>query len=315
MGIACKLRGHKWNKLPDGSDGCTCVRCGERRDEGHDYHIVGREREQYRGTIIRECVSVCSVCGRWKPAEHEWHGCTCARCGEHRDEGHDWQGCKCANCGKTRDEGHEWGKARPSVPNAHEGHYRPCTVCGKCTEDEPHAFRKMSGCRYQCSECGYEVTWHDFRDGVCADCGLDESEHYCGLILSGKIRYDAWEYSPHDGTRIQAIDHVRSVSALRRISLTNKEGIYSSCKVACARKLGDIAKAGDVDSHEANLALRDLVLKADLGWDKPMVASWITEQDIAEDPEVVEVVRQVQQASIEYDNAMLAADSGLGRSG
>lgn len=308
MGIACKIAGHKWS-------GCTCARCGERRDEGHDWHVIGRERRLKGGGAIRECVSVCSICGRWLPAEHDWQGCVCARCGERRDEGHDWQGCKCARCGKTRDESHVWGKARPVVPNAHSGHHCPCTVCGTCSEDEPHSLKKVPGCRYRCAECGYTTIWHDFRNGVCADCGLDESEHYCELILSGKVRYDAWEYSPLDGSRMQAIDHVSSVGALRRIALADKDGIYSSCKMACARKLGDIAKAGGADSHNANLALRDLVLKADLGWDTPMVAGWITDSDISSDPKVVEAVRRVEKASVEYDNAMIALDSGIGRSG
>ncbi|MBR3311692.1 MAG: hypothetical protein IKG15_07750, partial [Solobacterium sp.] len=29
MGFVCKITGHKWHKMPDGKDGCTCSRCGE----------------------------------------------------------------------------------------------------------------------------------------------------------------------------------------------------------------------------------------------------------------------------------------------
>ncbi len=36
---------------------------------------------------------------------------------------------------------------------------------------------------------------------------------------------------------------------------------------------------------------------------------------IASDPKVVEAVRRVEKASVEYDNAMIALDSGIGRSG
>lgn len=36
---------------------------------------------------------------------------------------------------------------------------------------------------------------------------------------------------------------------------------------------------------------------------------------IASDPKVVEAVRRVEKASVEYDNAMIALDSGIVRSG
>ncbi|MBR3157944.1 MAG: hypothetical protein IKF14_02460 [Atopobiaceae bacterium] len=356
MGFLCKALGHKWNKLPGGGHGCTCARCGEHRDEGHDYVAQS-------GT----CAAVCSACGetvynhewqgpacalacvwcgtkaahylnaphQWrgcacvvcgeprKPilgeyqGEHEWDGCKCARCGKTRDEGHDWRGCTCARCGKVRDEGHVLNSERLEPVIGSVGgpmHVGSCAVCGKRVY-MPHSFEHLPGCRYQCAECGAEVEWHDFRDGTCSECGLDESEHYCGLILSGKVRYDQWEYSPVDGSRMQCIDHVRSVTALRRISLSDNKNIYSICRMHCARMLAEIAKAGEADSHDANLALRELVLKADLGWDAPRVAGWITETDVASDPAIAEVVRQVERASIEYDNAMIASDSGIGRSG
>lgn len=319
MRLACKVTGHKWNKLPDGSDGCKCTRCGERRNEGHDWHFT-HKREDWAGgyrKVIRGQFYVCSVCDRWETLQsrqercaHDWDGCKCRLCGSTRDEGHDWDGCKCKRCGKTRYEGHRWQGNK-------------CSICGKTREqgcralgeNGRHAFKQQKGCHHKCAECGHTTVWHEFRNGTCITCGVDESEHYCELILSGKVRYDAWEHSPLDGSHIQAIDHVRSVGALRRIALTDKEGIYSSCKMSCARKLGDIAKAGGANSHKANLALRELVLKPDLGWDTPMVASWITEPSIASDPKIVEAVRRVEKASVEYDNAMIAMDSGIGRSG
>lgn len=49
MNFICKVFGHKWN------DGCTCVRCGQKRNENHKW-----ER------ISDECRMKCSICGAEK---------------------------------------------------------------------------------------------------------------------------------------------------------------------------------------------------------------------------------------------------------
>ena len=38
MGIICKISGHKWHKPPDGSDGCSCERCGKSNPDWHAKH-------------------------------------------------------------------------------------------------------------------------------------------------------------------------------------------------------------------------------------------------------------------------------------
>ena len=89
MGLACKITGHKWNKLPDGSDGCTCTRCGERRNEGHDWHFT-REREDWIFSsrhVIAGRFYVCSVCGHWETERVRQEHCT-----------HDWDSCRCRLC-------------------------------------------------------------------------------------------------------------------------------------------------------------------------------------------------------------------------
>lgn len=304
MGLACKFLGHTWNKLPDGGDGCTCSRCGEHRNEGHDWRFA-REREDwtYGGPpeIIRGCFNVCTVCGRWETAPDPRDVCE-----------HDWRGCTCALCGKVRDEGHDWDRPKPQGDG--KNHRCQCRICGKY-QLEPHTFKQLSGCRRRCTACNYVDGAHDFRDGVCAVCGADESEYFCELILSGKAAYDERERDPADGSRMEAIDHVKSVGALRRIALASQPGIDVYCRMSCANKLADIARAGGADAHEANLTLRELVLGTSLGWNKPMVAGWITEPAIAADPDLVEAVRRANQSQASYDNAMIAADSGLGRSG
>ncbi len=297
MGLACKITGHKWN-------GCVCVRCGERRDEGHSYQLDA-ERSARSG----QCVVVCSICGASKSHPHEWSGCTCLRCGARRDEEHLWQGCRCAACGKARDEGHEWGEAKPW---GHANHYRPCTICGKC-KDEPHLFElvKSRKCYYRCTACGYGVEWHEFRDGVCMNCGIDESRHYCDLILSGVVwHFDDWEYSPLDGSSIRYIDHVKSVADLRRLALSDRGGIGDADREGFACRIGEIAEAGGPDAHEANLALRDIVLNTSLGWSVSSVVKLITEPEIASDPKIVEKLRQMGQSRYEFERAMIAADSG-----
>lgn len=281
MGLACKVTGHKWN-------GCVCARCGERRDEGHSYQLDAK-----LSASSGQCVIVCSICGTSKSHPHEWNGCTCLR------------------CGAKRDEGHEWGEAKPW---GHAGHYRPCTICGKCSQDEPHSFElvKSRKCYYRCTTCGYETEWHEFQDGECVSCGIDESKHYCDLILSGEVwRFDDWEYSPLDGSRIRYIDHVKSVADLRRLALSDREGIGDDNREGFARKIGEIAEAGGPDAHEANLALRDIVLNASLGWSVSSVVSLITESEIASDPKIVEKLRQVGQSRYEFERAMVDADNGL----
>lgn len=60
---ACKLTGHKWQ-------GCKCTRCGEIRNEEHDFKPVANK-----------CEEKCSICGERKELQHIWRNGTCTRCG------------------------------------------------------------------------------------------------------------------------------------------------------------------------------------------------------------------------------------------
>ena len=97
MGIVCKITGHKWNKLPDGSDGCKCTRCGRVRDEGHDWQkatanfgakehrrqcrICGRyETERHSFKLLPNCQRMCTVCG-YTMTWHEFRRGECMTCG------------------------------------------------------------------------------------------------------------------------------------------------------------------------------------------------------------------------------------------
>ena len=67
MGILCGLLGHKWN-------GCTCGRCGEKRDEGHEY-VVQPDR----------CAQVCKICEASQRIDHDWDSGKCRHCGMFKD--------------------------------------------------------------------------------------------------------------------------------------------------------------------------------------------------------------------------------------
>ena len=52
-----------------------------------------------------------------------------------------------------------------------------------------------------------------------------------------------------------------------------------------------------------------------LGWDTLRVARLIADPSMANDPRIVKIVKEMQKASDDYDRAMIASDSGIGRSG
>ncbi|MBQ3386908.1 MAG: hypothetical protein IJG53_06240 [Eggerthellaceae bacterium] len=271
MGLACKIAGHKWN-------GCTCTRCGERRNEGHDWQLL------VKTTYPRACKLKCSICGKEQPTEHDWNGCICTRCGVTRSEGHilsAWQS------------------------DGQETHSRRCTVCGGARESQPHQFENISGCRRKCRVCGYQMPWHEWRDGTCMHCGKSANDYYAKKILFGEMKY-----SESDGTGRRAIDYVTKAADLAKIATATRKDITDSARMACARKLGDIAKKGGEDATVANRTLRDLVLQQKLGWNTLTVAGYITDPSMAKDPRIVKIVKDMQKASDDYDRAMIASDSG-----
>ena len=301
MGLACKITGHKWNKLPDGSDGCTCTRCGERREQGHDWQFFV---EEYTEKVwvdthhVRRCAMKCSVCGRKKIAEHDWDGCRCARCGE------------------TRNRDHVWGKPeqREGASDARIHHRVRCERCGKYAFS-PHAFVQKEGCRHYCSGCGYEEVHHDFVDGTCRDCGIIESDYYADLIASGEVGY----YDLESKRRLVKYgDHVTTIPALTRlfVALADNDGAGNHAPEGIVRKLKDIAaedpsKTDDVDAALAQFACDERVHIYWRGW----VAGEVKDPDLAKEARG-SVERWIEahprsQADIDYENAMIASDSGL----
>jgi len=107
MGIVCKIAGHKWHKLPDGSDGCACERCGKSNPDwsaDHDWKapqpitdpsMAGRARLNHR--------IPCAGCGNYRDEPHNFKladNCLirCADCG-YETVWHDFVDGACAKCG------------------------------------------------------------------------------------------------------------------------------------------------------------------------------------------------------------------------
>ncbi|HNX15485.1 MAG TPA: hypothetical protein PK854_12560 [Oscillospiraceae bacterium] len=89
MKLACKIAGHRWNA-------CKCTRCGETRNEQHDWQAVNGK-----------CLEICAICGKQHELPHQWNGCKCERCGVLRGEGHRWVTDnpyieRCTVCGGTQ---------------------------------------------------------------------------------------------------------------------------------------------------------------------------------------------------------------------
>lgn len=184
MGLMCKLFSHKWT-------GCKCERCGETRDEQHDWDFCkGRckrcgktQAEQHdwknckctRCGKVRDerhdwdlCKGICKLCGKTQLGQHDWNGCKCKRCGETRDEQHKWDGCKCSQCSKIRDEQHDW--------DAIEG------KCNHCRTGCEHL--EWDGCK--CKHCGFvKHNWGKYVEGLsisnnkCLICG-DQFKYWYG---------------------------------------------------------------------------------------------------------------------------------------
>lgn len=135
----CRIKGHDW-------DGCTCRRCGAKRDEAHDWNGCK-----------------CRRCRKTRDEGHDWDVCICRRCGKTRDEAHDWNGCKCRHCGETRDEGHQWAI---TCPNCDGTGFVKCESGGTLSYGDPGY-----------GDPDYEEPCRDHRPRICCMiCGREKDE-------------------------------------------------------------------------------------------------------------------------------------------
>lgn len=171
MKLSC-LFGHKWN-------GCTCARCGEVRDEGHEF-----KQFSSNGAL---CVASCK-CGKSQTQKHDLRPVpdkcfdVCARCGyeavnnpHHAFERIPGQcGWKCKVCGKVKPfdlSEHSWQRVEGKCAEK-------CAVCGMERKLE-HQWRRVEGkCAKVCERCGMEEALEHQWERVegtdqerCAVCG------------------------------------------------------------------------------------------------------------------------------------------------
>lgn len=141
---------HKWN-------GCTCSRCGKKRDEGHSFSWV----PDWEGDN-RCCYEKCSICGKIKTEKME----------------HDYSNSAgqcfpvCSRCrARTVYPRHQYQKVKGQC-------IERCRICG----DEhkiPHIMKgrknQNGACEEYCSVCGYTVPGHVWHNGyygcICDVCG------------------------------------------------------------------------------------------------------------------------------------------------
>jgi len=106
MGFICKIAGHKWHKLPDGKEGCSCSRCGESNYSGdHNWgpiQPVIDVKEKRLARMKHQCT--CAWCGSSHYGLHCFElgeDCTirCTECG-YEAPWHDFANGACARCGE-----------------------------------------------------------------------------------------------------------------------------------------------------------------------------------------------------------------------
>lgn len=200
--MAC-LFGHKWN-------GCKCVRCGETRDEQHDYHL---------------CMGRCIRCGKTQVEQHDWNGCKCKRCGKVRDEQHSWVSagfgdgvCLCTVCRKEIPHDHDSKHCvcRRCGAVLHIWKHCKCEICGEQSGGENRCdWHPIEKCREQCSVCGkirksYNHQWHSIENcqEQCIDCGeirntrhqwehFDNCKEKCAVCGKVQIKSGGNHYKNH----------------------------------------------------------------------------------------------------------------------
>ena len=288
MGLACKISGHKW-------DGCTCLRCGEHRDEEHKWAFMARE-----STDAKQCREKCTVCGKMRDAEHDWDGCTCTRCGAWRNEEH-----KFGEFGPA-DDSCIWSVNR-LIAKSRDIHVASCSRCDRSFAF-PHRLEKIGNCRGRCKDCGAEADYHDFEAGVCRECGIEEEKYCLDLIMSG-ARTFIDRYFEADGSENGTYgDRITSLEELLRLARRRR---YDRDQIVS--RLWRMTNRGEKPSPSTEQELFAAACDSDEDIRVREVAlALIADEDLKAKarPGVVR-----ERDRIEYENAMIAADSGLGRSG
>lgn len=229
MGFMCKISGHKWN-------GCKCERCGETRDEQHDWDL---------------CNGKCAKCGKTCPVQHDWKGCKCVRCGIARDREHEFEKVpgecveRCVRCGKEK-QGHTFTKVQIE-PDKQYCYMDVCAECGK-EEMRNHSYSSASQgigkalltCRY-CGHQTIEPHEHRFWSNQCDYCGVYEN----GVVKKGdfytiKTKYGAKlvGYSGGEHSKIVIPEGITHIGMGHLGSFDKKEAIVEVVFPASLKRTG-----------------------------------------------------------------------------
>ena len=218
--LLCVFGKHNWN-------GCVCKRCGEARDEQHDWDLCkgkcrkcgARQPEQHDWDL---CKGKCKRCGKKRDEEHHWNRCKCTICGKKRNENHHWIGCKCTICGKTRNEMHDWDgcKCKRCGKKRDENHHWigcKCTICGK-TRNEMHDrhIQMNDPCSY-CDGSG-EVP----NPGYVSGCSYGDPSYGAPLAIECPVCYGQSKKG----------DHVSVCSVCGSIEQNDQPHAWDGCKCA-----------------------------------------------------------------------------------
>ncbi|MBM3880593.1 MAG: hypothetical protein FJ387_12900 [Verrucomicrobia bacterium] len=109
MNWSCLL-GHQWS-------GCRCERCGQVRDQDHDWHLA-------------QCRRSCRRCGLVKELSHDWEQCRCRQCGATR---HTWSRGVCQRCAEhcPHPESAQAWRGESDATTAHAPLAKVCQRCGQ----------------------------------------------------------------------------------------------------------------------------------------------------------------------------------------
>jgi hypothetical protein len=278
MPISCALGFHAWN-------GCKCIKCGQTRDESHDWKLDCEKCAECGATRQKAHVwdgCKCSGCGKTQDEEHAWNGCKCIKCEQTRDESHDWRlDCeKCAECGATRQKAHVWDgckctKCLKTRDKEHLWDGCKCTKCGK-TRDESHDWSE--DCE-SCTRCGKtRPNTHVWNGCVCSTCGAmrdkDHSWDGCKCTKCGKEEHYDCRFPDYRCSKCGE-DTAKSLPDDIIIS----DAVYDDIKKQIGSKgelwLGWHNRESDIQYYLNELCNNYEFYKDVLGWDGIKYTSWL----------------------------------------
>ena len=233
MGLGCKIFGHKWN-------GCKCAKCGETRDEGHDWDFI--------------CEGQCKRCGKKSAVSHDWDLCKgkCKRCGKMQVAQHEWIDYQCSRCGKVEIETPVNQDTLAAIAKSDMHIDVRKAAVKRLTDQRVLADIAKDSTSYVRIAAIRKLT----DQGVLADIAKSDNRqdpHYCHVRVAAVKRLTNQEilidfakndYQPL--VRSEAVKRIADQEVLSKIANNSKEGLY--VRLEAAKKLGDKALEQNISS-------------------------------------------------------------------